>query len=56
MTYARPLWPLVMSRSQGAIFYFRESLIKCSLREMEQIRSLLEMAVVKMAADVAELR
>jgi hypothetical protein len=33
-----------------------ESLIKCSLREMEQIRSLLEMAVVKMAAGVAELR
>jgi hypothetical protein len=34
----------------------KESLIKCSLSEMEQIRSLPEMAAVKMATGVAELR
>jgi hypothetical protein len=35
---------------------FKESLIKCSLSEMEQIRPLPEMASVKTATGVAELR
>jgi hypothetical protein len=43
-------------KKRSVIAIFKESLIKCSLREMEQIRSLLEMAAVKMAAGVAELR